>query len=398
MSDSSPLSTFEHAGFTISSNVSSPETLKAAFPEPAGETAEPEKAPEPEQPTEDGKDPHAVALGRKGGQALAEKRAAEKAEAEGKSDEPADDGDEAARKLDEELKNTPPEQRKGRAKERVSEVTRQARELREQLERERADAAAARAELERLRTERVAAPKETPKTVADADPEPKEEDFDTHTEYMRNWARWNARSVAREEYDARAREAYVHQQAKAYTDGVMNQAMAFEKRLTEAMKADPTIPDRLDADLPGFVPSYGLPPGQIPGPRNMMANEILTSEHGVQIALHLSEHPEVRERIEASAKAAYRLGHGQEDSLKRAEIAIAREMAKLERTVTERSEGVTAGTSPTERKPEVSKAAPPVRPVTGAPAVESGLRPGMDFDEYARNWNKTQRPKLVGSR
>ena len=70
--------------------------------------------------------------------------------------------------------------------------------------------------------------------------------------------------------------------------------------------------------------------------------------------------------------------------------AVSREMAKIEA----RLESATAGDS-TKRDEDVSRAAPPVRPVTGKPYVtESGeWKPGMTLDDYAPIWKKSNRPR-----
>jgi len=58
---------------------------------------------------------------------------------------------------------------------------------------------------------------------------------------------------------------------------------------------------------------------------------------------------------------------------------ITREVAKIE--------GMLTAPAGTPVKPSVSKAPPPVRPVTGAPhTAERGWRPGMTLDEYAPIW------------
>jgi hypothetical protein len=84
--------------------------------------------------------------------------------------------------------------------------------------------------------------------------------------------------------------------------------------------------------------------------------------------LHFTEHPEDLQRIAALSTPR----------------AVSREMAKLEA----RLEAATSGNS--SKREDVSRAAPPVKPVTGKPYVSEGeeYRPGMSLDEYARIWRK----------
>jgi hypothetical protein len=88
--------------------------------------------------------------------------------------------------------------------------------------------------------------------------------------------------------------------------------------------------------------------------------------------LHLSEHPDELQRIAALTTPR----------------AVSREMAKIEA----RLEAATTG-DPSSKREEVSRAAPPVKPVAGKPYVtESGeYREGMTLDEYAKIWKKQNR-------
>jgi hypothetical protein len=80
--------------------------------------------------------------------------------------------------------------------------------------------------------------------------------------------------------------------------------------------------------------------------------------------LYLEEHPDALQRIAALSNPR----------------AVSREMAKLEA----RLESAAAGTRAKPDKEEVSKAAPPVTPVTGTPYVAEGGEPDISkgFDSY----------------
>jgi len=106
---------------------------------------------------------------------------------------------------------------------------------------------------------------------------------------------------------------------------------------------------------------------------NWIANELVFSpEHAPALMLHFTEHPEELQRIAALSTPR----------------AVSREMAKLEA----RLEAATAGDS-ARRDDDVSRAAPPVRPVTGKPYVSEATeyRPGMSLDDYSKVWSKQTR-------
>jgi hypothetical protein len=369
MSAELPISTVEHNGFNISSNVNTPETITESLS--GSEPAKPSQATEtPEgggdQPTDLSR--AASELGKAGGRAAAEKRAAAKE---------ADEGDEAQRRASEEIESAPPDKKKKLASDRVGEATRDAAEAKRQL-------ALERAERERLLREynelRAKADKPEKVETADGDPEPKEEDFEHYRDYVKAQARWEARQIASELIAGREKEYQAQAQAQTYTQGVVYHVDTFNARLTKERESDPDAITRVDPRLLALEPSYMVAPGQSPNALNVMADEITSSESPLALMLYLTEHPEVSQRIASL----------------RTPREISREMAKAEQAAIKaetREVGATAGNPPP--KPPVSKASPPVRPVAGAPVVaEESFKPGMSVDDYARLWNKTQRPKV----
>jgi hypothetical protein len=121
--------------------------------------------------------------------------------------------------------------------------------------------------------------------------------------------------------------------------------------------------------------SFQLEKGQAPTAPNWLADEfILSPEQAPALMLHLTEHPEEFQRLVA--------------------LPTRREVTREVTRLAARLEAATAGASPEPEK-QVSKAAPPVRPVTGAPYIADAeeYRPGMSFDDYARVRTKQLRAR-----
>jgi hypothetical protein len=115
---------------------------------------------------------------------------------------------------------------------------------------------------------------------------------------------------------------------------------------------------------------FQLADGEQPTGENWITNELVFSpESAPALMLHFTAHPEELQRIAALPNPR----------------AVSREMAKLEA----RLDAATTGAS-SKRDSDVSRAAPPVKPVTGKPYVtESGYREGMSLDEYYKIRSKS---------
>jgi hypothetical protein len=323
-------------------------------------------------------------LGKEGGKAAAAKRA-EAAKEKGKEAAPA--GKEATPPAEAEpaAKDEKDEDRKSRAKQRVEEATRELAAAKretaaERVERERLEARVA--ELERAQPKREAAPADSRPAPASRDaapaddPKPKVEDFETYEDFVEA----KARHAAREEFRTHQRKADAQGRAAAYWRGVETRADKFNERVAGVPGDDPQHQAKFDEFMAGISTDVAslrvtadLKPGERPGPRNMIADEIFNSEQAPALMQHFTKHPEDLQRIAAL----------------RSPRDVLREMAKLEARV----EGATAGNPPPTGRPmpksDVSMAPPPVSPVTGAPHIaEEGYRPGMSFDDYARGWKQ----------
>ena len=114
---------------------------------------------------------------------------------------------------------------------------------------------------------------------------------------------------------------------------------------------------------------FQLPPGAQPDATNWMANELVFNpEAAPSLGLYLSEHPDEFQAIASLSTPR----------------EVSRAMAKLEA----RLELATTGTRP--ERVAKSKAAPPIKPVSGAPVIgdgEPGPKPGESFDSWFARTN-----------
>lgn len=352
-------------GFTVSTNAETAEDVKANF----ASEEKPKDGPEPDPEKEEAEEVSraAAALGKKGGEAAAEKRAKEAKEA--KRAKVAEEGAEAEPKEgDEKPLGKPGDDPRAR----MLQATREAADLKRQLAAERQDLAAERRERERLAAEvsRARASEAKPAAVpraSGADAEPDEKDFDDYGKYVEARARWGTR----EEIRKHQHEHGLRQRAHAYAHQVDTSVTLFNDRVQEMMKADPQFMERISDEVwDVMVPSFMLDPGERKGPHNVIADEVRDSEQGPAILLHLTEHPEELQRIAT-------LGTARE---------VSREMAKLEAKLENGNGVATAGTSP---RAFVSRAKPPIRPVTGTPQAADPYAVDDDtsLDEHIRKMN-----------
>lgn len=240
-------------------------------------------------------------------------------------------------------------------KARMLEATRKEAEAKRALAQERERAAALEARLAALESgEKPAAPKEpAPKQEHAQKPTP--DGFETYEDYLDardayNRAQWEEESRQRQRMSAA--EHALSAQIKKFSDATK----PYLERFSEEIKT--------------LKSEFQLAEGERPTGENWLVNELIFSpETAPTLMLHLTEHPEDLQRIAALTTPR----------------AVSREMAKLEA----RLEAVTAGDS-SEREVEVSRAAPPVRPVAGKPYVTESneYRPGMTLDQYAKVWRK----------
>jgi len=330
-------------------------------------TPEDQKA-KPEEKDDDEPDLSKAAadLGKAGGKAAAEKRAADAKAA--KKQAKADEKAEAAPEGEEPEPEKPLGKPRDDPRARMLEATRKESEAKKALATERAEKERLAAEIQSLRSE-VESIKRGP--VADkaagtpTQPEkrgkPVADDYDSYEAYL----------DARDEFN---REQVVEDLKKKETlDHTEKQIRGAFDKFYEAMGHEAL--DQTKDTIGRLRSTFNLKPGEKETGENWLANEIVFSpEHARPLALHLHEHPDELQRIAALSTP------------RQVTFEVARLVTRLEAATTG------ADSSP---KEEVSKAAPPVKPVAGAPYVADSdtYREGMSLDEYARIWNKQHRVK-----
>ena len=307
-------------------------------------------------------------LGKRGGKASAEKRAAEK-DAE-KPDTEDEDGEEAkAKDTDDEEEKESKGKKKGDPRHdpvaRMKQATRQASEAKRELAAERASREELEARIARLeRGEQPASvsPRQPGNGKPDPNAEPREEDFETYKEYVKAQSRFEVRQELAEERERARQEAQAAEHGKAIKTAIDNLLEGTDKLGQE----DPEAAERVAEVAAQLVPSFGLPPGVKPTAPNFAADEILTSKSGApRIMLWLSEHPDALQRLA---------------TLKDPRDAL-REVARIDARLDSASPGQPAPKA----KTAVSQAPPPIRPVTGVPAATDSddLTGDLSYDEFA---------------
>ena len=365
MGDTGPVVTAEANGFTVTTNSGISESqlrsnLKPIADKGASEAARElgkrggaaaakarEEKPEPEPE----KKPEKVEAKAEPEPESVEKPEPEKAEPEAKEAKPEGEEEKSEEKPPEKDKKGDP---RHDPRARMLEATRQAAEAKRARDAEKARADAAEARLAAL--ERGEKPKAEPEPVK-SNGKPSPADFESYEDYL----------DARDAYNRDQWERSVQEraQAEAFDRAFDAHAAKFrEAALPHAEKYSEEV-----LTLKTSLQHYTDSPGQPFSASNWIADYLFANtEAAPTLMLHLSEHSDDLQRIAALSN----------------EHAVSREMAKLEA----RLEAAPAGDSP--KREDVSKAAPPVRPVTGKPYVteSDGYKEGMSLDEYARIWRK----------
>lgn len=321
-----------------------------------GETAEDMTAnltPEPKDGEDEGEKVSKAAkeLGKRGGKASAERRARA--------------GDDAsAPDLDAADAEKPLGKPRDDPRARMLEATRKEAEAKKELAAERAERQRIEGELRSEREGRRAAPQQERKPEADPDPEPDIANYDDYNQFVKDSARWAGRHEARKEAQAIQQRQWVAQKSHEKAQSVEAEIKGFQGKVDQAKAKDPECLAGIADHVWDFLqPSWEAPPGQI-DQGHVMADEIMGLDNPVAVLNHLSANREEFQRIASLQNV----------------LAITRALAKLDA----RFGAVTAGTSP---KPSVSKAPPPVRPVTGAPSAVDSDDEDAPFEEHVRRMN-----------
>ena len=357
MATEGPVVTATVGDWSVSSNTATKEALESLGKDEAkGKDggADDKKAEKPDISKS------AAELGHLGGKAAAEKRAADAKEAEkaeklaAKADD--DKADEGALVADGEGKEEKLGKPRHDPKARMLEATRKESEAKKALAAERAERERDRAEMQRLRAEFDALKRgerieDKPKPKIFDPSKPMPEDYAEYEDYLDARDQWNRMRWTddnRKRHEASARE-----QRMAET------VNTFASKVKEA-----DVAGKLSEEVLALQPTFTLDEGQEPDGSNYIANELVASpETAPALLLYFSEHPDELQRV--AALPTPRL--------------VSRALGNIET----RLEAATTG--PDSERKTVSKAAPPMKPVSGAPYVgdgESGPREGESFDSW----------------
>ncbi len=284
-------------------------------------------------------------LGKRGAEAAAEKRKAEAKEAKKQAKaavaedqvDPADPEAEPADEKGKEKKGNP----RHDAHARVVQATQEAAEAKRTAETERRRAEAFERRLEELERGRRT-PEQRQQPQAQPDGKPRQEDYENWGDFL----------DARDAYAEKQREAKQAQERQVYEDRQAEREyiQPYLKSISEYAKAQgqdwKQFFDGISEEVREIKPTFkGGPPN---GSTWIADYLIANAEQAPALMLHFTEHSDEFQRIAALSSPWH----------------TSRELAKLETSL-----GV-ATTAPNP-KPTVSKAPPPVRPVTGAPVTDS---------------------------
>jgi len=243
---------------------------------------------------------------------------------------------------------------------RMLEATRKEAEAKRERDSARAEAAAARKELEALR-----APRPAERAVEATPGKPVQADFATYDDWVEAVTDWKA-AKAVESYEAKVTERARVEQYSNALESAMSEAVDYRK---EYSKQDATWEERISPEVKAVIPKLSIM-RDMHDPLesdNVIADELLNlRDAGPRLMLHLSEHPDEFQRIRALRNAN--------------EVQV--EMRLLARSL---NGAVTQATAP---RGEVSRAKPPVRPVTGSSHTTDSI-PGDDepYDAHRSYWN-----------
>jgi len=254
--------------------------------------------------------------------------------------------------------------------ERMKEATSQAAQLKREkaeIQRERDEIARRdeenRRELESLRSS--LGKSSTPEKATDkADKEPVLDDFEGTDNPIEAWV------SARVKFEIeRDRKAAIQNRAKELVEQSKAERFSlFEKQIKAETEKDPEFLDKISQDVINLRPLSVLGPDEPRTALNVLAEQFLVSDMAPRLMMYFTEHPDELRRF--SALHPLRFGV---------------ELGKIE----ERLGTATTATVPVV---EISKAKPPVRPVTGGPTT--GDKPPSDeasFEEHAAYWDAQER-------
>jgi hypothetical protein len=336
MEELNGLSEVDDGELSVTSNSESVDDMEANFNSEAED--------EPKETPEEKRTKAARELGEAGGKAAAEARRAKKAAEPEKDEKTPPEGEEK-----------PLGHPRSDPRARVMQATREAAEERRK-----------RQELEdrlaRLEAGRVSQEPERPAQKADR--EPKIEDFETWEDWADARIDWKAAQKVKQLREEASQEA---RQVRA-VEMVRLKAKTFNERLMASAGEDGEAITRIDPTILDLAPTFLLAPGQAPTPESDMMMAIVESEHPLELMLHLSEHPEERERIAALPSPSM----------------VSQAMGRLEERIMREPER-----RPQAKEEPISHAHPPVKPIKSSAqtAPEDEPTEDMDLDTFIRVGN-----------
>lgn len=123
---------------------------------------------------------------------------------------------------------------------------------------------------------------------------PKIEDFESIPEFSAAMGVF----IADQRWDDRTRAAAARSDADALTESQRTRADSFAGRIKKTTTDDPAFWDAISPDVSGLRPLADLKPGEQAGPRNLVAEELLSSPVAPQLMRELSK-PGALARLEA---------------------------------------------------------------------------------------------------
>ena len=354
--------TVQSGSMVVTSNHESAEDMVTSLSPEKPESSKPKvlvndgQVVEEEKPKE-GLSKAASDLGKKGGKAAAKARAAaakeepqeteaEPKETDAEPQEPEKEPSKPAAKPEEDddpLKGLDP---KGRAAVRVTRALADKRIA-------EAETARLRAEMALLRQGAQPQAQPQPRQAAPQGGKPNPADFELYEDYVEALTDWKTDEKLRH----RDFQAAQHAQAQQQVMAQHVTAVTFAQRIAEAEKADPEIMSRVDPKLMEVRPVTALDPDEPASPANVLAEEVLRSDMAPQLLEHFSSNPKDWQRIASAAMSA--------GDVRAWPRIVSRAIARLEGQLA----SATAGKP--QPRPAMSKAKPPVSPVTGAPYTDT---------------------------
>lgn len=218
---------------------------------------------------------------------------------------------------------------------RVEQATRQAAEAKRQRDEIERRAVAAEQELERLRAGLPKESKPEPAKVETKAPDgkPKADDFETYDEYVEALTDWKAEQRDKTVKESAHREALLSHQQSLFN--------SFQERIQKAIEADPTIDEKIHPDIVAMVPNGPVDFSKRMSNDDLIGVHFIAEEKGLDMMRHLSEYPDVLQRLRGLSQPQLLVELGRIDA---------------------RLGSVT--TAPDPKPISISRANPPVRPVT----------------------------------